>query len=84
MKSQNAEPQAKAALTLSLKDLRRLRVGDKMTWEGKEDGEISEVGNMGVRIKWSDGQATTLFFNDVKSRVSNVLERLAKIGRASK
>mgnify|MGYP001584264434 CR=1 FL=1 len=69
---------------LTLKEVKRLKVGDKLTWDNKTSGEVIETGYLGARIHWSDNQTTTLFLRDIQNNVARVMERLAKIRRASK
>ena len=46
---------------------RKLKVGDPVTWSGKPPatGTVIEIGYLGVKISWDDGQVVTMAFADM-------------------
>ncbi len=47
---------SKGGGALSETELRSLRVGDRVWWDGQVKGEVMEASEFGFRFQWADGQ----------------------------
>ncbi len=54
---------------MTLKELKKSKIGDKVRWESFEEGvvesvggEVSEVGYAAVKIQWDDGKVAIIPF----------------------